>query len=92
VFVRVCLSSALQGQNRPAQGTCIRAKTPLSLADAQKIVADFVRYYNDERLHSAIGYVTPKDQLAGRAAMIHAARDAKLAAAREVRKAQRQAS
>jgi transposase InsO family protein len=62
------------------------------LADAQKIVADFVRYYNDERLHSAIGYVTPKDQLAGRAAMIHAARDAKLAAASEVSKAQRQAS
>jgi len=82
----------LERYHRTIKGTCIRVKTPLSLADAQKIVADFVRYYNDERLHSAIGYVTPKDQLAGRTAMIHAARDVKLAAAREVRKAQRQAS
>jgi len=51
-----------------------------------------VARYNNERLHSAIGYVTPKDKLEGRAEMIHAARDAKLAAAREARKAKRQAS
>src|SRR5262249_3313874 len=40
-------------------------------------------------LHSAIGYVTPKDQLEGRAAEIFAARDRKLAAARERRKQMR---
>jgi len=34
-------------------------------------------------------YVTPKDKLEGRADAIHAARDAKLAAARQVRKAKR---
>ena len=35
------------------------------------------------RLHSAIGYVTPGDMLAGRQKEIQAARDQKLAAARE---------
>jgi len=34
------------------------------------------------RLHSAIGYVTPNDMLAGRQAQIHAERDRKLEEAR----------
>jgi len=33
--------------------------TPLSLDDARRIVADYVASYNNLRLHSAIGYVTP---------------------------------
>jgi len=37
-------------------------------------------------------YVTPKDKLEGRADMIHAQKDAKLAVAREARKVKRQAS
>src|SRR5262252_1552392 len=36
----------------------IRPKTPLSLDDARRVVADFVAEYNAKRLHSAIGYVT----------------------------------
>jgi len=70
---------------------CIRTKVPLSLDDARRIVADYVDYYNRVRLHSAIGYVTPQDKLAGRAAEIFAARDRKLAEARERRKQLRQA-
>lgn len=69
---------------------CIRPGTPLSLEDARRIVAEFVAYYNDCRLHSAIGYIAPKDKLEGRAETILAAREAKLAAAREARKARRQ--
>jgi len=34
--------------------------------------------YNCVRLHSAIGYVTPNDMLAGRQAEIHTERDRKL--------------
>ena len=69
---------------------CIRPGTPLSVEDARRIVADFVAYYNERRLHSAIGYITPKDKLAGRAEAILAEREVKLAAARQARKNRRQ--
>ena len=74
------------------KGECIRVKTPLSLEDARRIVADFVAHYNEVRLHSAIGYVTPADKMAGREPVIFAARDRKLDAARERRRAARAAS
>ena len=45
--------------------------------------------YNERRLHSAIGYITPKDKLEGRAEAIFAAREAKLAVAREARRVKR---
>jgi len=46
--------------------------------------------YNTVRLHSAIGYVTPQDRLAGRQAEIHAARDRKLEQARSQRQLRQQ--
>jgi transposase InsO family protein len=64
---------------------CIRPQTPLSLEDARRIVGNFVERYNTVRLHSAIGYVTPKDKLEGRAEAILAERESKLQAARERR-------
>jgi putative transposase len=70
---------------------CIRPKTPLDLDDAKRCVGEFVRHYNEVRLHGAIGYVTPKDKLEGRAEQIHADRDRKLAEARERRAAARRA-
>ncbi len=82
----------LERYHKTIKSTCIRVKTPLSLEDARSVVSEFVTRYNNERLHSSIGYVTPKDKLQGRAEIIHAQRNAKLAAAREARKAQRQAS
>jgi putative transposase len=69
------------------KGGCIRVKTPLSLEDARRLVAEFVTYYNTVRLHSAIGYVTPADKLAGRAEAIWAARKEKLATASAKRRA-----
>jgi transposase InsO family protein len=74
------------------KGECIRVKTPLSLEDARRIVADFVAHYNDVRLHSAIGYVAPADKLAGREPAIFAARDRKLDAARDRRRVAREAA
>jgi transposase InsO family protein len=82
----------LERYHRTIKGTCIRVNTPLSLSDAQRLVTDFVDHYNNKRLHSAIGYITPKDKLEGRAEIILAQRDTKLAAAREARKAKRKAS
>lgn len=63
----------------------IRPKTPLSLGDARTVVTDFVSYYNNLRLHSAIGYITPTDKLNGRAQAIFELRRHKLQAARELR-------
>jgi transposase InsO family protein len=60
---------------------CIRPKSPVSADDARRLVADYVAEYNDARLHSAIGYLTPKDKLLGRAEVIFAQRKQKLAAA-----------
>jgi putative transposase len=47
-------------------------------------------HYNDVRLNSAIGYITPKDMLAGHQQEIQDERDRKLEAAREQRKNRRQ--
>ena len=66
------------------------AGTPLSLEDARRLVAGYVEHYNKVRLHSAIGYVTPEDKLAGRQQEIHAERDRKLEAARKQRQIRRQ--
>ena len=60
----------------------VRPGTPLIQADALRLIGQYVEHYNAVRLHSAIGYVTPGDMLAGRQ-KIQAARDQKLAAARE---------
>lgn len=57
--------------------------------DGQRLVEEFISYYNNERLHCAIGYVTPKDKLTGEHTKIFADRDAKLARAREIRRTRR---
>jgi transposase InsO family protein len=69
---------------------CIRPGTPLSVDDARRLVKGYVEHYNNARLHSAIGYVTPKDKLEGREHVILSERDRKLEAAREQRKRRRQ--
>lgn len=104
-FIRICgmthvktspyypqSNGKLERYHKTVKSDCIRQMTPLSLEQARRIVADFVDHYNTRRLHSAIGYITPWDKLDGRAETILADREAKLAAAREARKAKRRAS
>jgi len=79
----------LERYHRTIKGECIRPGTPLSLEDARRLVASYVERYNEVRLHSALGYVTPGDKLRGREAEIFAAHDAKLQEARQRRAANR---
>ena len=76
--------------HKSLKGECIRPGTPLSLEDALRLVEGYVEHYNNVRLNSAIGYITPKDVLAGHQHEIQAERDRKLEAAREQRKNRRQ--
>jgi putative transposase len=66
------------------------AGNALSLEDARRLVAGYVEHYNNVRLNSAVGYITPKDMLAGRQQEIHAERDRKLEEARKQRQVRRQ--
>ena len=68
---------------------CIRPLTPLTLEDARPWIHVYGSLQNGT-LHSAIGYVTPQDRLAGRQAEIQAARDRKLEEARSQRQLRRQ--
>ena len=76
----------LERWHKSLKNECIRPGVPLTLDDAQRLIGRYVEHYNGERLHSAIGFVTPADMLAGRREEIHAARDRKLEAARERRR------
>ena len=75
----------LERWHRTVKHESIRPHCPLDVEDARRIVDEFVIYYNIKRLHSAIGYIAPKDKLEGREQRIFADRDRKLKAAREIR-------
>lgn len=104
-FIRICgmthvrtspyypqSNGKLERWHKSIKTECIRPGTPLTPDDARRLVTGYVEHYNTVRLHSAIGYITPKDKLEGRAPGIFAERDRKLAEARERRKAARQAA
>lgn len=80
----------LERFHKTLKGECIRPKTPLSLDDARRLVAEYVTHYNTVRLHSAIGFVAPVDKLTGKDQVIFKERDQKLEAAREQRRIKRQ--
>ena len=81
------------GKQERMQGTmkreCIREKNPATVEEARRLVGDYVTHYNEKRLHSALGYVTPLDKLEGRAEAIQAERERKLTEAREKRRLNR---
>jgi transposase InsO family protein len=80
----------LERYHKTIKSECIRPKVALSLAEARTQIADYIGYYNEERLHSSIGYIAPKDKLEGRDTQIFKERDQKLEAARAARKQKRQ--
>jgi transposase InsO family protein len=80
----------LERWHKSLKSECIRPGTPLTKEDALRLIQTYVDHYNTVRLHSAIGYVTPQDMLAGRQAEIHAARDRKFEEGRRQRQLRRQ--
>jgi transposase InsO family protein len=81
----------LERWHKTVKGEAIRPHTPLTLEQARRVVDQFVRYYNEVRLHCASGYVTPKARLTGQDQPIQAQRQRKLAQARERRQQQHHA-
>lgn len=53
--------------------------------EAREVIKEFVRYYNEERLHQGIGFVTPAERHEGRDVALLAARRAGLEEARRNR-------
>jgi putative transposase len=75
----------LERWNQSIKSECIRPGVPLCLEDAEHLIEQYVRVYNEQRLHSSLGYVAPKDVLEGRREEILAMRDRRLEAARQHR-------
>ncbi len=103
-FIRICgmthvrtspyypqSNGKIEAWHKILKSECIRPGTPLTLDDTQRLTSKFVDHYNNKRLHSAIGYIAPRDMLEGREKEIFAARDSKLEAARQARKTARAA-
>ena len=44
----------------------IQAHCPVSLEDTRRIAGEYVEHYNNVRLNSVIGYITPNAKLEGR--------------------------
>lgn len=82
----------LERYHKSIKSECIRVKCPLSLEEAKKVIGGYVKHYNEERLHSAIEYVTPKTKLEGREREVITKRDRKLEKRRAERKKSRQLS
>ena len=105
VFIRICgmthvrtspyypqSNGKLERWHKTLKVTTIRPRCPETVDEARQLVGDFVDHYNNRRLHSAIGYLTPADKLAGRETAIWKLRDQRLDAAREQRRLRRAAA
>jgi transposase InsO family protein len=57
---------------------------------ARATIAARIDHYNNHRLHSAIGYITPRDKLLGHEDAIWTDRNQKLEQARELRRKRRE--
>jgi putative transposase len=71
---------------------CVRPGAAASMEEAERRISSYVDHYNNVRLHSALGYVTPADKLTGLEQEIFAERDRKLEEARERRRVARRSS
>ena len=52
--------------HRTISEECLRIKTPVNFEDYKTYIEDYVNFYNTERLHASLNYLTPEDYLLGR--------------------------
>jgi len=76
--------------NKTLKVETVRKNPPQNLEQAVKSLTKYIEHYNNFRLNSAVDYITPKDKLEGRAALILREREDKLHAARQRRKKEAQ--
>lgn len=77
----------IERYHRTLDKDSIHAITP---DGARATIAARIDHYNNHRLHSAIGYVSPRDKLLGLDTVIWSERDRKLEQARELRRKRRE--
>jgi len=75
----------LERLNRTIKSECVREANMSSYERGRSVIDNYVHYYLHVRLHSAIGYITPADKLAGKEQKIFAERTFKLKQARQKR-------
>jgi transposase InsO family protein/DNA-binding XRE family transcriptional regulator len=75
----------IERYHRAIKEECIEKESMVSIEDARRVIDRYVEYYNTKRLHSALGYVTPKDVMEGRKEEIIKSREEKLRLGRQKR-------
>jgi transposase InsO family protein len=75
----------LERWNGTVKQECIRPQCPANAEEARRVMCRYADEYNNHRLHSAIGYVTPRDRLLGFDVQVWEERRSKLATARAER-------
>lgn len=82
----------IEAMHKSLKIECIRPKNPRSVDEARIALTEYIRQYNEVRLHSGIGYVAPFTKLAGKELEVFRQRDERIVKARLARKLKRQAA
>jgi len=75
----------IERYHRTVHEECLMKTSLINLDDARKQIASYIDYYNTERLHSSLFYLTPEDFLLGRVEIKLNEREKKLKQARKNR-------